>query len=69
MDSIRKWLGHSVNSDITMRHYAQISPRMVNECVDALNRASRDPGSAGKPGPQYVGPRLLQAVASIERQD
>jgi integrase len=60
-DAIRRWLGHSQTSAMVEKHYAQVTVDMVGGIVDALNRAARDPGSAGT-GTQYVGPRLLQAV-------
>jgi integrase len=67
-DAIRRWLGHSQTSAMVERHYAQVTVDMVGGLVDALNRAARDPGSAGPTGPQPAGPRLLQAVATQERQ-
>lgn len=66
-EALRRWLGHSGSSQMVERHYCQITPDMVDGGVEALNRAARDPGSAGA-GPQYIGPRLLTAVASVERQ-
>jgi integrase len=59
-DALRQWLGHSVTSEMVERHYAQVTPAMGFQGVDALNRAARDPRSATAPGPQ-LGPRLLQA--------
>jgi integrase len=57
-DALRQWLGHSANSEMVDRHYAQVTPAMAFQGVDALNRAARDPGM-----PTVVmGPRLLGPV-------
>jgi integrase len=66
-DALRRWLGHAQNSAMVDRHYSQITPDMVDGGVQALNRAARDPGSAGPACPPQ-GPRLLRAVAVEERR-